>query len=80
MADVLPTSGAGKELIEAEGFGEFLLRERLLGEDCGGPVGARVTLWRVEQHELANLFQFVHQPFHGYPIPCNLRLFVKKLQ
>ena len=67
-------------MIEAKTLGEFLLSQRLLGEDGSGSVRAFVALWWVKQYDLPNLFQLVDERFEGNPTPGVLRLLVQILK
>src|ERR1700733_10404498 len=49
------------QLIQAQGFGQSLLSESLLGEHSGDPLGTLVALGWIKQNELLNLAEFLQQ-------------------
>ena len=51
---VLPTLG-NMQLVKAQGFGESLLWQGLLGEYGGDTVRTFVALWRIEEHKLLDV-------------------------
>jgi hypothetical protein len=49
------------ELIQAQGLGEGLLCQGLLGEHCGDPIRSFFALGWIEQYELLDLLQLLEQ-------------------
>ena len=68
------------QLIQAQGLSERLLRQGLLGDNCGYAIRPFFALRRIEQNELLDLLQFFEQLLHGDPVPSGLRLLMYILQ